>query len=124
MAATTIRLDKPFLTHHRSEQYDSASIFASYYALPEQTRLLVAHCLDRDRNRLSLLNGDRDADALVNMGWLTPLVCPTKGLKEYAFKPAVWAQLSNRKNAILNRDVRENLDCYRQRKSAGYPWRW
>jgi len=118
-------LNKHFFSQMRSGQAtEKLSVIDELAKMPGNTQLLVSYCLEQNCNRLTLLSSDPDAEPLVVYGWLRPLVSETAGVRDYVFKPAVWAQLRMCKQAILAAQPLEKREAYRRSKSAMYPWRW
>lgn len=92
--------------------------------MPEDTRLFVAHCLDRKDPNVEVLQWDKDVEPLVRIGWLIKEECDTKAVCKYHFHSAAWRKLNELHSLITGRVTRSRLDDYRQRKSLLYPWRW
>jgi hypothetical protein len=125
MVASTASLNKHSFSQTRAGQATGKlSVIDELAKMPANTQLLVSYCLEKNCNRLSLLSGDPDAQPLVDVDWLRPLVSQTVGVRDYVFKPAVWAQLRMCKQAILQAQPLEKREAYRRGKSALYPWVW
>lgn len=92
-------------------------------AMPGHSQLLVAHFLERSNPNMTLLAGDTDVCALLLAGWLEKVPCSTIGAVSFKYEPSVWSQLMSLRSEILNGDLSE-LENYRKRKSAVYPWVW
>ena len=125
MVASTASLNKHSFSQMRARQAtEKLSAIDALAKMPENTQLLVSYCLEQNCNRVSLLSSDPDAQPLVDADWLRPLVSASTGVRDYVFKPAVWAQLRMGKQAILAEQPLEKREAYRRGKNALYPWSW
>ena len=97
---------------------------ANLVALPAQTQLLVAHCLERNNSVLMLLDDDADFPPLVLADWLTPLPYETRGVVCFKIRQPIWNALQSLQFGFLTPEMRSTLICYRKNKSAAYPWTW
>jgi len=102
----------------------AAITIADLTALPRQTQLLAAHCLEQNYNDFTLLDRDTDACNLVALGWLTSIPVSTIGILRFKFKPNIWRQLSSLRYKFLTNRLRYELSNYRQHKTTLYPWVW
>lgn len=93
-------------------------------ALPKQTQLLVAHFLEQNNNDLTLLSSDKDVCNLLSAGWLVSIPSSPIGAVNYKFKPRFWRQLRSLQGKFLTRELLSELEDYRRRKTAVYPWLW
>lgn len=93
-------------------------------ALPKPTQLLVAHCLMQNNSSLTLLDGDTDACKLLSAGWLISLPSSTIGVSSFKFKSRWWDELRSLQGLFLTRKLLSELESYRRRKTALYPWVW
>lgn len=93
------------------------------FAMPKRSRLLVAHFVEQRNPNVTLLAGDTDVHELLLSGWLDRTQCSTEGAVCFKFEPFVWSELMSLRSEILNGDLTE-LENYRKRKTAIYPWVW
>ncbi len=103
---------------------DSKISLANIAALPQQTQMLLAYCLDQGNPELSLMSGDRDADAMISAGWLGKVSNMTSGVLSFKFQPDHWSRLKSLRPEFLAKIPVTEIQYYAKSKSAGYPWTW
>lgn len=109
----------------RAEAAEHAAITLAYLAaMPKETQLLLANSLERNNPDFSLLHGDTDVCRLLSTGWLLSVPCSTKGIICFRIKPSVWRRLKSLCPTFLNYHLLCDLESYRKRKNALYPWIW
>lgn len=92
--------------------------------MPKETQMLLAYCLKKNNPDLTLLDDDTDACKLVSGDWLISVPCTTIGIMCFRIKPDVWRRLRSLRSVFLAHDLMSDLEAYRKRKSALYPWIW
>lgn len=97
---------------------------ADVAAMPIETQMLLAHCLEQKNQELTLLNNDTDVRLLLSASWLVTVPCTTIGIACFRFKPVVWRRLKSLCPTFLTYDCLSDLEAYRKRKSTLYPWNW
>ena len=93
-------------------------------AMPKEAQLLLAHSLEQSNPDLTLLDDDTDVCKLLSAGWLISVPCTTIGIICFRIKPVVWRRLRSLCPTFLNQALLSDLEAYRKRKSALYPWGW
>lgn len=97
---------------------------ADLATMPKETQLLLAHSLEDNNPDLTLLDDDTDVCKLLSAGWLMSVPCTTIGIICFRIKPVVWRRLRSLRSTFLNHHLLSDLEAYRKRKSALYPWVW
>jgi|AGTN01.1.fsa_nt_gi hypothetical protein len=114
----------PACTHLKIvEKMQEAITRENLVTMPKQSRLLLAHWLNRNDPEMTFLTDDTDVCYMLLADWLTSMPCSTIGASNFRFKPYIWSELTSLRAEILpgNQSV---LESYRVRKSAIYPWVW
>lgn len=93
-------------------------------AMPKQTELLVAYCLEQNNPVLTLLDSDTDVCSLLSAGWLKSIPSSPIGTICFKFTPTSWRHLKSLQSKFLTAGLVSELTVYRQRKTVVYPWVW
>lgn len=96
----------------------------AFQGLSRQTKLLICYALAGDLEQLPIMSRDRDADELVDRGWLEEKTSRTIGVKNFSFPDKVLDDLLGFREQILSQFTEEDLERYKQSKRAYYPWLW
>lgn len=114
-----------FAIKHQPEQNARVTVsLAEFDRLPEDSKLLLAHCLDRKEPNIEVLEWDRDVEPLVRLGWLVKEDCNIKAVCKYHFHRGAWRKLTSLWSDIKRNVSSARIEDYRQRKRVLYPWRW
>lgn len=97
---------------------------ADLEALPQETKLLLAHSMQRSKNNISLLSDDLNDSNQLPEGWLLTNPRTTMDMISYRFDPEVWRQLNALSDQFLTDKRMRELAVYRKRKTWQYPWVW
>lgn len=109
--------------HARAEAANQITL-AELAALPKQTQLLLAHCLEKNHPEMTLLNDDTDVCKLLSARWLTAVPCRPIGIVIFRINPVAWRRLRSLRSGFLSQALLSDLKAYRHDKSARYPWNW
>jgi len=102
----------------------TAVTMEAFQGLSRQTKLLICYALTGDLEQLPIMTRDRDADELVDRGWLEEKASRTIGVKNFSFPDKVLDDLLGFREQILSQFTEEDLERYKQSKRAYYPWLW
>ena len=94
----------------------------AFERLPRASRLFVSYSLWLDRRQLPVVKRDRDADALLRLGWLDKKPSLNSSIVVLEWKEPVWEALGKLREAILGAVTEAQMTAYRKRKNASYPW--
>lgn len=108
----------------RTLQRKACISLADIEALPQETKLLLAHSMQRSKNDMSLLADDLDDSKQLPEGWLLTNPRTTMDMISYRFDPEVWRQLDALSDQFLTDKRMRELAVYRKRKTGQYPWVW
>ncbi|MBY0550751.1 MAG: hypothetical protein K2W95_25960 [Candidatus Obscuribacterales bacterium] len=97
---------------------------ADLEVLPQETKLLLAHSMQRNNNNMSLLSDDLNDSKQLPEGWLQANPRTTMDMISYRFESEVWRQLGALTDQFLTDKRMRELAVYRKRKTGQYPWVW
>lgn len=102
----------------------TAVTMEAFQSLSRHAKLLICYALTGDLEQIPIMTRDRDADELVDHGWLVEKTSRTIGVKNFSFPDKVLDDLLALREQILSQFTEEDLERYKQSKRAYYPWLW
>ena len=102
----------------------TAATLVDYGDLPRGAQLLLAYSLYNDLDVIPLMKKDPDGKALVSGGWLEEKPCKILGVSNFEFSEPAFKRLMEISDHILKSVSEEELEHYKDRKKATYPWLW
>ena len=92
--------------------------------LPRGAQLLLAYIVYDRLDEVQLLKSDPDGLALLDGGWIKERPCRIFGVTAYQLSNEGMDKLDKIEDRVLSSVSEDELESYKDKKKAIYPWLW